>query len=88
VAPARAAANAANSPKNSNTLEFAGRRLRLDLNGSRASDQALEAIRRFVAERSTYFEAPHRRLSARGARWAALGRARYAWRGRCLSLAR
>jgi hypothetical protein len=38
---------------NSNTLEFGGRRLRLSLNGSRASDQALDAIRRFVAERGT-----------------------------------
>jgi hypothetical protein len=38
---------------NSNTLEFGGRRLRLGLNGSRASDQALEAVRRFVAERGT-----------------------------------
>jgi hypothetical protein len=38
---------------NSNTLEFSGLRLRLGLNGSRASDQALEAVRRFVAERGT-----------------------------------
>lgn len=29
---------------NSNTFEFGGRRLRLGLNGSRASDQALEAV--------------------------------------------
>jgi len=38
---------------NSNTFEFGGRRLRLGLNGSRASDRALEAVRRFVAERGT-----------------------------------
>ena len=37
----------------SNTFEFGGRRLRLGLNGSGASDQALDAIRRFVAERGT-----------------------------------
>ena len=36
---------------NSNTFEFGGRRLRLGLNASGASDQALEAVRRFVAER-------------------------------------
>src|SRR5712692_3357424 len=34
-------------------FEFGGRRLRLGLNGSRASDQALEAVRRFMAERGT-----------------------------------
>jgi hypothetical protein len=38
---------------NSNTFEFAGRRLRLGSNGSRASDQALEAVRCFVAEHGT-----------------------------------
>src|SRR5258708_3202688 len=38
---------------NSNTFEFGGRRLRLGLNGSRDSEQALEAVRRFVAERGT-----------------------------------
>jgi len=38
---------------NSNNVEFAGRRLRLGLNGSRASDRALEAVRRFVADRGT-----------------------------------
>jgi len=38
---------------NSNTFEFAGRRLRLGLNGSGALDQALEAVRRFVAEHGT-----------------------------------
>ncbi len=36
---------------NSNTFEFGGRRFRLGLNSSRASDQALEAVRRFVAKR-------------------------------------
>jgi hypothetical protein len=36
---------------NSNTFEFGG--LRLGWNGSRASDQALEAVGRFVAERGT-----------------------------------
>jgi hypothetical protein len=31
---------------NSNTFEFGGRRLRLGLNGSRASDLALKAVRK------------------------------------------
>jgi Homing endonuclease associated repeat len=38
---------------NSNTFEFGGRRIQLGLNGSRVSDQALEAVRRFVFERGT-----------------------------------
>jgi len=38
---------------NSNTFEFGGRRLRLGSSGSGATDQALEAVRRFVAEHGT-----------------------------------
>jgi hypothetical protein len=38
---------------NSNTFEFGGRRLWLGLNGTEASDQMLEVVRRFAAESRT-----------------------------------